>query len=185
MGCTNNKRWRLRLAAQNHQMYKSTWLLRIPSQGPAVRATAGIFWAAGILGCWFLEESKIKHSFKSSYAWWIVLYTSLNCQAVPQHTELPACRVKDGELRRGSGGAEGFYFEGSPQGGRKAEDELSWGNRWALGAGWSSRDCSPHYLLPLPGTRTKICFLAHLPIPPSDFSKYSPWIPEKPKKFNI
>lgn len=108
-------------------MYKSTWLLRIPSQGPAVRATAGIFWAAGILGCWFLEESKIKHSFKSSYAWWIVLYTSLNCQAVPQHTELPACRVKDGELRRGSGGAEGFYFEGSPQGGRKAEDELSWG----------------------------------------------------------
>lgn len=55
-------------------------------------------------------------------------------------------------------------FRAAPQGGRKAEDELSWVNCWALCAGWSSRDCSPHYLLLLPGTRTKICLLAHLPI---------------------
>lgn len=93
----------------------------IPSQDPAVAATADIFWAARILGCWFPEDSKIKHTFKCSYSWWMVLYTSLNCQAVLQHRELPACRVKDGELRSGSEGAEGLYFKGSTQERKKSK----------------------------------------------------------------
>lgn len=156
----------------------------IPSQAPAVAATADIFWAAGISGSWFPQDSKSKRSFKSSYSWWMVLYTSLNVKLLLS-TEiclLAAWRMESWEVEMGE--LRVCILRAAPQGGRKAEDELSWVNCWALAAGWSSRDCSPHYLLPLPGTRTQICLLAHLPIPP-DSCKFSPWVLQKSQKLNI